>query len=168
MALMQGEECLGSSCVTCTECAPGFYKAAISTEACSACPANTYRETSGATELGNCVACLAKSSTNGAVGQSNWSACVCDSGYYRIVANDASDACMDCPLGLTCDGTSAVTPVVTGSVWAADGAIYKLQSCPSGYYVSPTASVDATNAATQECKPCGKVRWHWRTPLRAM
>ena len=47
-------------------------------------------------------------------------------------------------------------------MWAADGAIYKLQSCPSGYYVSPTASVDATNAATQECKPCGKVRWLWR------
>ena len=114
MALMQGEECVDSSCVTCTECAPGFYKAAVSTEACSACPANTYRETSGATELGNCVACLSKSSTNGAVGQSNWSACVCDSGYYRIVANDASDACMDCPLGLTCDGTSTVTPVVEG------------------------------------------------------
>ena len=159
---------MDSSCVTCTPCAPGHYKAAVSTEACDACPANTYRETPGATELANCKGCLAKSSTNGAVGQSSWTSCVCDSDYYRILADDKDDACMDCPLGLTCDGTSAVTPVVTGSVWAADGAIYKLQSCPSGYYVSPTASVDATNAATQECKPCGKVRWLWRTPLGAM
>ena len=165
---MQGEECVDSSCMTCTPCAPGHYKAAVSTEACEACPKDTYRETPGATELGNCEGCLAKSSTNGAVGQSSWTSCVCDSDYYRILADDKDDACMDCPLGLTCDGTSAVTPVVTGSVWAADGAIYKLQSCPSGYYVSPTASVDATNAATQECKPCGKVRWLWRTPLGAM
>jgi len=80
---------------------------------------------------------------------------VCDSNYYRIVANDASDACMACPPGLTCDGTSTVQPVVGGSVWEQDGAIYKLKSCPSGYFVSP-ASVDASNAALQECMPCGK------------
>ena len=57
--------------------------------------------------------------------------------------------------------------VVTGSVWLADvdGAIYTLESCPSGYYVSPSASVDASNAATQECLPCGKVRWqYWGSP----
>ena len=60
---------MDASCVTCTPCAPGLYKAAVSTEACEACPKDTYRETPGATELGNCVGCLAKSSTNGAVGQ---------------------------------------------------------------------------------------------------
>jgi hypothetical protein len=150
--------------VTCTKCAPGYFKSATSTEPCEPCPANTYRETSGATELGDCVACLAKSSTKGILGQGSWRSCVCNSGYYRIVANDASHACMDCPKGLTCDGTSNVRPVVGGSVWVADGAIYSLQSCPKGYYVFPAfdasayASVDASNAATQECKPCGKVR----------
>ena len=152
---VQGEECVNSSCVTCTPCAPGHYKAAVSTEACDACPPSTYRETSGATELGNCVGCLPNSYTN-AGGQSSWSACVCDSDYYRIVADDAADGCMACPPGLTCDGTSTVQPVVENSTWVEDGAIYKLQSCPPGYYVFP-ASVDATNAATQECKACGKV-----------
>ena len=73
----------------------------MSTEACDACPKDTYRETPGATELGNCVGCLAKSSTNEAVGQTSWSACVCDSGYYRIVADSKDDECMDCPPGLT-------------------------------------------------------------------
>ena len=113
----KGEECVTASCVTCSACQPGYYKAAVSTDPCEACPANTYRETSGATELGNCAGCLPQSSTQGAVGQSSWSACVCDSNYYRIVANDATDACMACPPGLTCDVTSTVQPVVQGSVW---------------------------------------------------
>jgi hypothetical protein len=56
--------------------------------------------------------------------------------YYRIVANVATDACMACPPGLTCDGTSTVQPVVGGSVWEQDGSIYKLKSCPAGYYIT--------------------------------
>ena len=38
----KGEECTNSTCVTCSVCSPGFYKAAVSTEPCLACPANTY------------------------------------------------------------------------------------------------------------------------------
>jgi len=64
---------------------------------------------------------------------------------------------MVCPPGLTCDGTSTVQPVVENSTWVAHGDIYKLQSCPSGYYVYPPAVDDETNAALQECKACGKV-----------
>jgi len=45
---------------------------------------------------------------------------------------------------------------VANSKWTEDGAIYRLQSCPSGYYVSPNNPVDASNAVLQKCSPCGK------------
>jgi hypothetical protein len=45
--------------VTCWSCAPGYYKASVSTEPCAACPPSTYREMPGATELGSCVPCHA-------------------------------------------------------------------------------------------------------------
>ncbi|MFZ8927309.1 MAG: hypothetical protein ACO3CU_11185, partial [Candidatus Nanopelagicales bacterium] len=152
----KGEECThNSSCIECSACAPGMYKAAVSTEPCVSCPANTYREGAGATDLGMCLSCLARSSTQGAVGQSSWRACVCDSDYYRIVANSADDACLECPAGLTCQADMTYEPVVPGSNWTMDGAIFRLQSCPSGYYVSPRAS-ETFNAALQQCLPCGK------------
>jgi hypothetical protein len=241
----QGEECIFDWCTTCTQCAPGHYKAVVGTEACLACPPNAYREASGATELGNCLLCQAKSTTDGG-GQSSRRACVCDKEYYLITSNpdtsaeslscqtcpkgavcggdgecalrnadadfnctdgtssivgawelDSSsgqyqltscpagyemktqeeqgsadlqecfkcpspstyilnpdvDECQPCPPGLHCDGTSTVQPVVQNSTWEQDGAIYRLQSCPSGYAVFPV-SVDASNAALQECTPC--------------
>ena len=49
----KGEECTTEACVSCSKCAPGFYKQAVSTEACAACPASTYREDEGASELSN-------------------------------------------------------------------------------------------------------------------
>ena len=58
----KGEECTeSSSCVTCSECQAGYYKAAVSTDPCVACPANTYRETTGASDLGMCLGCQVKS-----------------------------------------------------------------------------------------------------------
>ena len=51
---MKGVECVEAPCVTCTPCQPGFYKAAVSTDPCEACPANTYVETEGSTALSLC------------------------------------------------------------------------------------------------------------------
>jgi len=154
----KGQECNSESCEACSPCQAGYYKAAVSTDPCVACPANTYREETGAVDISNCVSCLAKSSTAGQGGQSSWSSCVCDINYYRIVADSATDACMGCPPGLTCDGSSTVQPVVANSIWLPDGAIFKLQSCPSGYYVFPNslATLTAASAAQQQCEPCGK------------
>lgn len=212
---------------------------------CLACPANTYRETSGATELGNCRPCQAKSTTE-RHGESSRQSCVCDeeyytistidnqdetltcqicpkgalcgdgkecalrndgfncsdksqivgnwtlhaSGHYELVACPAGyemrttaegsadlqecfkcpapstyilrpneDNCQTCPTGLTCHGDATLEPKVQNSSWLEDAAIFRLQSCPSGYSVSP-ASVDrdASNAqaALQKCEPCGK------------
>ena len=232
--------------MTCTPCSPGFYKAAVSTDECVPCPANTYVETEGSTALSLCQSCQAKSSTLDETGQSSRRACACDKEYYLIISNegqtdetltcqtcpkgavcadgecalrnsdiscttgndvvgewllDASkrylvaacpagyskrtaeeqgsddlqecfkcdtakyilrpdlDDCQDCPPGLTCTGNAIVESKIQGSDWAEqildEAAIYKLESCPSGYYVSP-ASVDASNAAQQECLPCRK------------
>jgi len=80
---------------------------------------------------------------------------VCDINCYRIVADSATDACMDCPPGLICDGSSTAQAVVENSSWVPDGAIFRLQSCPNGFFVYP-ASIDAYNAALQKCLPCKK------------
>jgi hypothetical protein len=150
----KGEECLLSVCTECTLCQPGYYKPAVGIDACSPCPANTYREDPGAQALSGCISCLPKSSTDGS-GHSSWSACKCDSGYYRIVQQSAQDGCLDCPPGLTCHGDATLDPVVSGSSWVVDGAIFRLQTCPVGHYVSPRAS-ETFNAALQQCLPCGK------------
>ena len=136
----KGYECTNTSCVTCSPCEPGYYKAAVSTDACVPCPANTYREGTGATDIANCVSCLSKSSTAGLTGQRSWRSCLCDSNQYRLVANTASDACIACPSGLICRGEGPVDAVVPNSTWVAEGAFYKLQGCPKGYYVFPMAS----------------------------
>ena len=47
----KGFDCVNTSCVTCTACSPGFYKAAVSTEPCAPCPTNTYVETEGSQAL---------------------------------------------------------------------------------------------------------------------
>jgi len=155
MPCVKGEECNSTTCSTCSLCQQGYYKAAVSTDPCVACPANTYREETGAVDISNCVSCLAKSSTAGQGGQSSWSSCVCDINCYRIVADSATDACMDCPPGLICDGSSTAQAVVENSSWVPDGAIFRLQSCPNGFFVYP-ASIDAYNAALQKCLPCKK------------
>jgi hypothetical protein len=152
----KGEECNNASCVVCTPCEPGSYKAAVSTDACLPCPANTYREDPGATDIANCASCLAKSSTAGLTGQRSWRSCVCDSSQYRLVANTASDSCIACPPGLICRGEGPVDAVVSNSTWMAEGTFYKLQSCPKGYYVFPMGltSLDTASASQQKCMPC--------------
>jgi hypothetical protein len=73
----------------------------------------------------------------------------------EYVINSTEHKCQDCPAGLLCHGDSTLEPVVSGSNWTADGAIYRLQSCPSGYYVVPRLT-DTFNAVLQKCEPCGK------------
>ena len=128
----KGEECTAETCEICTPCAPGYYKAAVSTEACIACPKNSYRETMGASDPGMCLGCQVKdelfsmrawrgqqktltevdhsqdkSSTKELTGRSSRRACVCDVEYYLIMADEgmAQEAlsCQTCPKGAKCD-----------------------------------------------------------------
>jgi len=96
-----------------------------------------------------------RTTAEGSADQQECHACP-DPSTYILRPNE--DECQTCPPGLTCDGSSTVQPVVANSIWLPDGAILKLQSCPSGYYVFPNSLVTLTaaSAAQQQCEPCGK------------
>jgi len=74
------------------------------------------------------------------------------------VINASVDKCQPCPAGLKCHGNASFEALTINSSWVEDGNIFRLQTCPSGYYVSPPGqgSIDASNAALQKCEPCGK------------
>jgi len=140
----KGAECTTPPCTTCVQCAPGKFKSAKSTESCQLCPANTYREDPGARELGDCQDCVAGSNTGGNKAQTSWRNCLCDKAYYKIISNVPSDACYECPPGLTCDGddTVDIVELPSGKIegvekgnWTANGPIFRLQSCPFGYQI---------------------------------
>ena len=217
----------------------------MSTDRCVPCPANSYREGTGATNIANCVSCQPKSSTKTLTGQSTRRACACDVEFYLIITNKGAageslscqacpkgaqcangecalrntnltcsdgkskvigewvidsatgqymltscpagyelrtadeqgsadlqqcfkcpspstyilrpvlDTCQVCPPGLSCQGDATLTPVVEGSMWERDNDIFRLKTCPSGYYVFPKFS-DAFVMANQKCLPCEK------------
>jgi len=91
----KGEECTQNACEACSPCQAGYYKAAVSTDSCVECPANTFREDVGATEFGMCLGCQLKSSTSSASGQSSRHACACDAEYYLIT----TEIILDLPFG---------------------------------------------------------------------
>lgn len=57
--------------------------------------------------------------------------------------------CQRCPPGLECNGTATVRNKLRGSEWVTDGPVFRLQSCPRGYFVSNET------LGTQECRYCG-------------
>ena len=155
LVVWTGYECTTPPCTTCSQCAAGYFKAAVGTEPCTACPVNTYRETQGATALSDCVDCLEKSNTNNTVGMSTWESCLCEPIYYRIQFDDATDECQVCPPGLTCHGDDTLDPVVAGSNWERDGKIFRLKDCPAGYSVE-NGGDGVFSAEVQRCEPCNK------------
>ena len=103
----------------------------------AACPAGyTLRSTAlaGSADLQECQPCLAS----------------------QYILRPNSDACQNCPPGLKCVGTDAVSPVVDGSVWERNGSIHRLLGCPAGYSVSSVGVSGAFDATVQQCSPCQK------------
>jgi hypothetical protein len=106
----------------------------------TSCPAGyemSTTEEQGSVDLQQCFKCLSPSS---------------------YILQPDIDVCQPCPPGLTCAGDVTFTPVIAGSVWVTNGSFVKLQSCPSGYEVSP-AGLHTLTAATvqqQQCRPCEK------------
>ena len=105
----------------------------------TSCPAGYEMRTTaeGSAELQQCFKCQSPST-------------------YILRPNE--DDCQPCPPGLTCSGDDTLTPVVAGSTWVQEidaglGAIYRLEICLTGYYVSPTAT-ETFVAAQQRCIPC--------------
>ena len=161
----KGEECLRPWCVECFPCAPGFYKTAVGTDSCVACPADTFLEKAGATDLNLCLACQLKSSTAGARGQITRHACVCDMEYYLRASGDVGDEtllCQTCPKGAQCENRecglrnanfSCGKSSIVGT-WILDSSTghYKLTSCPAGYEMRTTEEQGSVDL--QQCHKC--------------
>jgi hypothetical protein len=86
--------------------------------------------------------------------------CDPDSEYIITITNSSyrfsSEKCHTCPKGLWCMGNATVAPVVEGSEWqtmhvAGLGLVYRLRSCPTGFYKSMDTEQDGTQ---DQCLPC--------------
>jgi len=164
---MQGEECVAAACVTCMPCNPGYYKAAVSTEACGPCPVNTYgNDAVDQTSSGYCTQCPPGSDTGGQVARTSANACQCGDRFYLTNAGATGSAlsCATCPSGAVCPGsgfcalrtpgqncTSDSAPIPgrwVRSTSGEDAGKYRLMGCPPGHQ-KQTVSHD-----TQKCHPC--------------
>jgi hypothetical protein len=183
-----GFECTNPPCFRqCAKCGKGHYKAPsfsfafqapgtefdIATqmytrrwieEPCSPCPVNTYRALEGGAEIGVCLSCPDKSTTQNRTGGSALSDCRCDRFYYQQATTSApgSILCSDCPQGCVCgsDSSCALSTLPPESFAAGDvrsglqcpnpvDAVegvwrrneigqYRLESCPAGYTIGRT------------------------------
>jgi hypothetical protein len=150
----RGRQCIDpEGCDECTPCTPGTFKNTISAESCQACPEDTFSTIIGATSRSDCTECPARSDTGGLQGRTAASDCQCEEQTTYSLGTEVVE-CKLCPSGLICSGTATVGYVQPESVWDLTEAGYRLKSCPRGHYVFP-AEVDESNAATQECRPCG-------------
>jgi hypothetical protein len=159
----KGYECVNAPCVTCSLCVPGYYKAAVTTESCLACPQNTYRTISGATELSNCLSCPA-ASTTARTASTRMDQCVCS---IRMYSTELADfACMTCPTGAVCsDGSCALSTSILQcapgmdaikGIWTRsiqDGR-YSLHGCPVGHRLNNRSGHDV-----QACLQCPEGRY---------
>ena len=154
--LVQGEDCVTELCVTCTQCAPGFFKSAASTERCEPCPANTFLESPGGQGLQECVKCPAWASASGTNHTSPF-ACKCAESYYLVTlgldepSNGVGFKCDRCPTGLTCRNDGTVVLVVENSTWVKNvKGVWLLETCPMGYFKFPVNG----EWDQQRCEPC--------------
>jgi len=107
---IQGKECVAAPCVTCTPCNPGYYKAAVSTEACGPCPVNTYGNNRfDQTSSGYCTECPSGAETGGRQGMISLDNCTCSIRMY-LTASAGITACKLCPKGGEVSRTHTNTP----------------------------------------------------------
>ncbi|MGB1597020.1 MAG: hypothetical protein ACPIOQ_29950, partial [Promethearchaeia archaeon] len=97
----KGEDCTkNSSCVSCSECQPGYYKSAVSTDPCEACPANTYNPDPGATSISFCKGCPVGADTSSNTARTSLDDCACQVRLYSTTSTPFS--CSTCPSGAVC------------------------------------------------------------------
>ncbi len=84
----------------------------------------------------------------------------CDLSFEYIITRTnsmfSSERCHKCPKGLMCMGNATVVPTVEASVWLTVnvpclGLVYRLESCPTGYFMSVDTEQDG---AQDQCLPC--------------
>eukprot|EP00961_Rhodomonas_salina_P277380 3748372-Rhodomonas_salina.1 len=75
----------------------------------------------------------------------------------QYILNPNTDRCQDCPTGLRCHGDDTLDPVLEGSHWVKDGAVFRLEHCPPGTQLVNSRdgiSGPAFAAEQQECRAC--------------
>jgi hypothetical protein len=183
-----GQDCTSPPCVgKCVKCSPGYWKASkypssenlgfymnafmnpeIGTEwisePCAACPVNTYRMKSEGTEVGSCVSCPPRSTTDSLLARTSIENCKCEGTYYLSVNLSQTDEgalvtllassqqitfCQTCPVSAMCaDRTCALGSVCMNKSNARqcqDMQRTRITStmCPLDDAVSTTAVIDS-------------------------
>lgn len=120
------DQVAASSCLNCTArssspaaspavsyclCDPGSYGDPGSSGTCNKCPRDTFGPLLGQTTSDSCLSCQPNAVTL-STGASASSDCVCDAGFYSViaVATDLSVSCVPCPAG-TYGTTAGTTPL---------------------------------------------------------
>ena len=109
-----------------SDASPGFYMNAFTSpnegtdwisQSCAECPIDTYRQLEGGTEIGSCLSCPPRSTTNKLVAQTSILRCECESAYYLsvdysyknssvlsllIATNPSATFCQVCPPSAVC------------------------------------------------------------------
>ena len=165
----RGQDCNRTSCIRCTDCRPGFYKASVGTEPCEPCPADSFRETERTSDVSICTRCPIHSSTAGRVGQASHTACQCKPAFYAVapMGRNANQTlqCRPCPVGALCSGGKECAlqdssfrcsdgSNVTGDWKISEDGQLLLASCPVGFQVRTTESGLLSEPDLQECIPC--------------
>ena len=137
-----------SSTAAAVDCPAGYYCTGVDpANDHTACPANTYRGTSGATSVDDCLPC-AQFTVARLAGAATCQ--VCQAGtYYTSTAADFSDgACSACPAGTTsvANTTSGSCQACQAGSFAGTGGSSACKLCKPGSYQ------DASG--TSACKPC--------------
>ena len=156
----EGTECVLETCTTCSHCTAGTYKDVAGTQACRACPQNTYNPDVNSKAFANCVTCPQGAETGGIDRQTSLDACQCSDRMYSTQLEPIF-TCVTCPSGAMCmgDGTCALqnpskqcgTGVRIKGSWLRLPASGKFAviGCPVGYKLNNLTGHDA-----QSCQQC--------------
>lgn len=126
---------------------------------CQKCPTNTYGsgEALGVTTTSSCMNCPHFSTTNGTLGATNASSCVCIAGYYQddytglcigcpvdtYKSSNSNQECVSCPTGTSTGGNMASRNCSVCAI-GYQGTAPNCQICPSGFEKPRAGNGDCT------------------------
>jgi hypothetical protein len=148
---------MNASSVTHCLCNKGYQGALTDANSiCTACVANTYKQTSGTSQ---CATCTHHATTIGETGSTSVSNCLCDPGYTGVLSSP-STVCLKCSVDTykALAGVSPCTICPTNSKTMGNPGSTQMDACRciGGYYElnSTMGSNDTQAASTFECEKC--------------
>ena len=142
---------------SCTQCAPGKYKAASGSAPCDDCVPGKYSAATGASTAATCLSCSAGSYA-GTPG--SFACSLCPSGKYsNATAASTSTTCQDCLAGKYSAATGASTAATcqncAAGSYAATQASSACSLCPSSTYSAVTGVTTCQNCEQGKYSPAG-------------